>query len=67
MWRRFVLAGVPIFLLGRDLLQTLDLQLHPSFALTITGVCVTSEAQEPDLKIPKPLEVVPREKQSIGN
>ncbi|TRZ22954.1 hypothetical protein HGM15179_004154 [Zosterops borbonicus] len=32
--------------------------------LTVTGACVTSEAQNPDLEIPKPLEVVPREMQS---
>lgn len=70
MWRRFVLAGVPVFFIRKRSPP------NPGFAITSiirfdnhggVWVCVTSEAQEPDLKIPKPLEVVPREMQSIGN
>uniref|UniRef100_A0A8C0EWX7 Reverse transcriptase n=1 Tax=Bubo bubo TaxID=30461 RepID=A0A8C0EWX7_BUBBB len=54
----------PDCLLGKDLLQTLDVQLHlspRSTDLTIAEVCVISEVQDPHLEIPKTLEAVPRE------
>lgn len=36
MWRRFVLAAVSLyFLVGKDFLQTLDVQLNLSFGVVI--------------------------------
>lgn len=65
VWGRFVIAEEsPACLLGRDLLQTPDVQLHLSprgTDLIIAGVCVLSEVQDPDLEIPKTLEAVPTE------
>lgn len=59
----------PACLLGRDLLQTLDVQSQASprgTDLIIAGVPAVSEMQDPDLGTPKPLELVPRELWSKG-
>lgn len=66
MWKicNTIAEESPACLLGRDLLQTLDVQLQPSprgTDLIIAGVCAVSEVQDPDLETPKPLEAVPRE------
>lgn len=66
VWGRFVIAEEsPACLLGRALLQTLDVHLSPRCTdLINAGVRVISEVQDPDLEIPKTLEAVPRELRS---
>lgn len=65
IWGRFVIAEEsPACLLGRDLLQALDVQLHLSprgTDLIIAGLCVVSDAGESELKIPEELKDVPQE------
>lgn len=68
MWRRFVLGEVSLSFFIRKRSPP-----NPGCAiasiirspdLTVTGECVTSGAQEPDLEMPKALEEAPREMRS---